>query len=78
MLGEELLGDLGKGGCALVCGPLSGGIGTMGNGAERFLSERTSLVRREGADLRRVNRRVGAVRPLPARYFTTKDIAPVV
>jgi hypothetical protein len=51
MLGEELLGYLRKGGCALVSGPLGGWIGAVGNRPDHAFRERTGLIRREGADL---------------------------
>ena len=71
MLGEELLGYLREGGRALVSGPLGCRIGTVGDRAKGFLSQRAGFVRRDGAAFASVRRLVGALRPLPARYFTT-------
>jgi hypothetical protein len=79
MLGQELLGHLGKGRCALVSGSLGGRIGTVRHPEPSvFLASARASSGVSVPTLPRVRRRVGAPRPLPARYFTTYDRAPVV
>jgi len=71
VLGKELLSHLARVERTLVSGPLGCRIGTVGNRAKGFLSQRAGFVGRDGASLCQRETPCRGAAPLPARLFTT-------